>query len=314
MRKNMIMLITIVGMFFLLTNCGQKEKQTDSMDFSNDFAKEMYEEVEDEEDIVSTVSTEPEYIEVDPFDGLKFEIFGISPYCEISINNANCNEEVQNLITYSLDKDFYANGDTAKITASLAVESESESYVLTQTEMEYVVSSQPEYITSIADIDLSLLESELSDYITAEKSAVTHASTKCFTRPKEWSGYESCDDVLHENTWFTSLKKIKSSQFELGRTPFNRISFVYAVDYTEFLYRGPNVEGAPETEVYTGTFWITVSAENIISYPDGRISWGSSANEEYNFVCSFSEIGLEDCVSTTIMANNSDYNIEEITN
>ena len=35
-------------------------------------------------------------VSLDAFDGIKYEVSGISPYCKISINNSGCSEEVQN--------------------------------------------------------------------------------------------------------------------------------------------------------------------------------------------------------------------------
>ncbi len=48
-------------------------------------------------------SAESEYIKNDSSGGIKFDIFGILLYCEISINNVNCNSNIASL-EYELRK------------------------------------------------------------------------------------------------------------------------------------------------------------------------------------------------------------------
>ena len=42
-----------------------------------------------------------ELTEIDPFDGLVLNYSGISPFCSVNFNNANCNKEAQKYVSYT---------------------------------------------------------------------------------------------------------------------------------------------------------------------------------------------------------------------
>lgn len=69
-------------------------------------------------------------ISINPFEGIKYEISEISPYCKISINNQGCTSEAQKYVTYNFDKDVYKNGESATITAVLSTYTGEETYAL----------------------------------------------------------------------------------------------------------------------------------------------------------------------------------------
>ena len=83
--------------------------------------------------------------------------------------------------------------------------------------------------------------------------------------------------------------------------PYNRVSFTYSVDVT--------VDGW-YTESYT--VWGSITATNVISYPDGTIKWGSTSSEDYDFFYKYSELNYEDCVNVSIMEYKNNYNISEV--
>lgn len=244
-------------------------------------------------------------ITIDPFENLSYEVSGISPYCKITINNSACSAEIQKYITFSLDKDYYANGEVAKITATLSANTD-KLYLLENTETAYTISEQPEYITSLDNVDLSLLKQELSDAINAQKSQA-NGGDYLFNLPHWKAGgtnFKSCDNMVASDIYFLSLKTIKLSEFDMQDTPFNQIAFTYSVDYTW--------ENTNRHETGSNTFWVNINAGNIIKCSDGSIKWGYESSESYDFNCSYSQDGLEDCITTTIINNSDNYNISKV--
>lgn len=245
-------------------------------------------------------------IKIDAFKNLSYEVSGISPYCKITINNSACSDEVQKYVSYSFDKEYYKNGESAIITAELYGNIDGENYILESSETTYTVSDQPEYITNLDDVDLSLLKQELTDVITAEKSKAT-GGDYLFTFPHWAAGgtnFKSCDKIVADDIYFLSLKSIKISEYDMYNTPFNQIAFTYSVDYTW--------ENTNSHENGSDTLWINLNAGNLVKYPDGSIKWGYESLESYDFKCSYSEIGLEDCITTTIMNLSDNYNISKV--
>ena len=115
------------------------------------------------------VSTGTQKITVDAFAGISYEITGISPYCKISINNSGCSADSQQRVTYKLDKEYYANGETAVITASVIsykAKDGNNEYILKNEQSTYSVSNQPEYIKTIDKTIISTIQNELDDYVT----------------------------------------------------------------------------------------------------------------------------------------------------
>lgn len=235
---------------------------------------------------------------LDAFDGIKYEVSGISPYCKISINNQGCSEEVQNYVTYSLDKEDYANGDTAVITATLRSSTGDTIYKLSSLEDTYKVSGQTEYITSVDGCDFTALKAELADYITATiASGKKHAAEGYMWTTIFDKGIQDFSNATTtaSDVYFTTVKLNKSA----GNGDFtNRLSFTYKVSYTS----GDN----------TGVFYACISAVNVIKTTNGEIKWGTKNVDDLDFVSESAEGSLENCVTTLIMCNTADYNISKV--
>lgn len=234
---------------------------------------------------------------LDAFNGVSYEVGGISPYCKITINTQNCSEEVQNYVTFKTDKDFYSNGDNAIITATLSSSTEEVVYKLKSTTNEYNISGQAEYLTSLNGVDLTLLKSELNDFVTAQKGSATgthypfgHYSAYVIT---------SLDAATNEDiAYLSSLKKIKQEIFnETGI--FNSLSFLYSIKFTD---RSDTHHNA----------YISITANNLVKNPDGSIRWGTEDLGDYDFICKSSDKSIEDCINTNIMCNSENYNISKI--
>lgn len=239
-------------------------------------------------------------IALDAFDGIKYEVSGISPYCKISIDNSGCSEKVQKYVTYSLDKEQYANGDTAVITATLSSNTGEELYKLATLENTYKVSGQSEYLMSVEGYNLTALKTELADYITA-----SIASAKKSAAEDSWYGganifgrrfnHFSNATTTASDVYFSSVKLNKSSD-NVGFT--NKLTFTYKVSYT--------------ADDKTGVFYACISAVNIMKTASGEIKWGSKNVDDLDFISENADGSLENCVTTLIMCNTADYNISKV--
>ena len=237
-------------------------------------------------------------ITLDPFQGLQYTVTGISPYCEISVNDQNCSDEVQSYVRYSFDKEYYANGDTAIITAELYYGGSE--YQLSDTTYELRVLNRPEYVTSLSGVDTEYIEQELEDYISS-KIASAYTSYDLLSYNVGWY-IETLESVTQEAELFSSLKASKTSEFEMGYTPFNKLSYIYAIRYTYDTY----------SSTQTATTYFNIEAQNIIKYTDGSVSWGTYSNDELSFECAHSTVGVQDCITTTVMTGSINYNISQI--
>ena len=255
------------------------------------------EKISSEEQITEaeTSNAVPSAISIDPFAGIQYVVSGISPYCRITINNQKCSDEVQMYVTYSFDKEKYANGETVTVTAELSANTGENSYILTSSEAQYEISNQPEFISSVDGVDLTLLEQELNDYILSQEGKISgtqyvfgHYSPFMIT---------DVNSISSENTtYFTTLKKNK---YDLDANMFNCMTWIYRVIYTDHW-----------NDTYT--VYINISAYNIVKYPDNSIKWGTQNLNDFDFVCKSSDKSLEDCVLTTIMINSDNYNISKV--
>ncbi len=254
-------------------------------------------------------------ISLDAFEGLTYEVTGISPYCKITINNQGCSETVQNYVKYTLDKDYYANGEKAVITAVLSESSGEEVYKLKSSESSFSVSGQPEYISSTKDIDFTSLKEELADYITTIKSSAIGKNDLFDVSDMNFLDYEislpdanfysrngiKTVDFTLENSYISTLKAIKLSAFD-SETPYNKISFVYTLKVTADV----------NNEISKGNLYVNISANNIIKYPDGSIKWGLKNEDAFDFSYATSTEGIENCVTKSIMNKSDNYNISKV--
>ncbi len=237
---------------------------------------------------------------VDPFTGIDFVISGISPFCEISVNNAACSVDAQLYVEYSFDKAQYANGETAVVTASLTQEAVDNHYVLTAETYSYEMPLQPEYITSLEGLDLSFLIQEQLDNITAQAYSARDTNYLCGRMNHYGYSFVSIENI---DVYFMSLKQIKIPNFDERTLPFNRVSFMHKVNFNT---------------VYHGMLsrWCVLTATNIVKYPDGTIKWGINSHEEYNFIDdtrdSYGGYSYEDSIEQMIMNFRQNYNISEV--
>lgn len=241
-------------------------------------------------------------ISLNPFEGIKYEISGISPYCKVAINNSDCAEEVQKYVKYKLDKETYANGETAIVTAELSSNTGENAYKLTAKNAQCTVSGQPEYVSSVEGIKLDALKKELNDFVKANIAEAVKRGTEGFMYSSVLgtgvsSELKKVENLTAGNVYFQSKKLQKQSD---SSDYFNYLTFTYS--------------GAYVGKYASGNFYSCVSAVNIIRYPDGSIKWGSKSPDNYDFISEGSTEGMEYTVSAFITAHSSDYNITKVEN
>lgn len=241
----------------------------------------------------TTVPTEPPAVEIDPFDGIKFELTGVSPFCEVLINTSLCVEEAQEYVKYTTDQEYYQNGDTAVVTAELVSRKAMEEYVLKSTEMTVAVKDMPEYITSVEGVDLSPIEKELSDWLDA-KTAKTLDTPYIFDTDHGVGTHKAIEAVT-ENAVYLSSRKIQ--KHEPNTKIHNYLGYVYSI----------TTRTSNDTSF---TLNVVIYACNIIRYPDGTITWGDAGSWDFEF--SQSTAGVEVIIANNITAYSDDYNISKI--
>ncbi len=325
--KKLIAFLLIFAVAMGMVACSGSDRQADELWSEGSASEEDTFYGEDQDEADRDKATEPEKpvettepvvtttpdirTAIDPFAGLKFVPSGVSPYCQVGLNNQGCSRDAQLYVEYTFDKEIYANGDTVTVTAQLSRSADPELYFLTQSQATYTLSDQPEYITSVDGLDLTLLESELNDYVTAQvASAIEHLEFfDCGFGDVAGFGshtsYASIETLLEEK-YCSALKLTKQNKMD-KKTPFNKISYVYSFPVTFEPYHPGDY-----STVITGTVFVTIHASNVIKYPDGSIQWGTTGPEAYDFTWGTSVISLENCVSICIMKDSADYNITKI--
>lgn len=263
---------------------------------------------------------------IDPFDGVTYETSGISPYCKVAVNNQKCAAEVQQYVTYKLDKNRYANGETAVITAELSTNTGSGSYILSKSEAEYKIENQAEYITDPSSIDESQLKKELSDKMNASISAST-GTDRLFgedvffnycEKTEAWKSYqgqiyftkerkiENITPQMH-SAYLSFLKTQKENQFS-DETPYNTCSFVYCLDFSVAVNVDLRSSGDTVLKIPC-KMYVNLVAKNIVKSQDGSIYWN---NELCDFDVITSSDRVDNFISNTIMSNSDTYNISKV--
>ena len=304
MFKKLVCALLAMMMLFSFTACGNDE------DEQNVFRPTGTPSIQDDYYQNDATATVPNATAINPFDGVSYTVSGVSPYCQISVNTQNCSKEIQNYIKFTTDKKAYANGEEAVITAELLSRAP-EDYKLTNSTQTYEIINQPEYITSVEEVDLSLLKSQINDKLTSEISMAIGAGDGFGT--DAYCLVDSKQNPIHsykfvsvspelKKSYICSLKGIKQENFN-SRTAFN----YYAEIYDLFLTVEVNGKN------YTGHLFVCISAANIIQNPDNTIEWGGQS--QYDLVFSaVSQTSVNEAVNICITSNSENYNISEINN
>ncbi len=232
---------------------------------------------------------------LDAFAGISYEVTGVSPYCQLTVNTQGCSEDVQKYVTFELDKENYANGDTAVVTAKLSNNTGDASYKLEAATSNFEIKGQAEYISSVEGYDFTALKTELADYITASFANAKKPdwNTNLFGT---WIASPKTVTKTDGDVYLSSLKPTKKGD---NLDCLNRLSFTYKISWAN--------------DNKSGVFYACISAVNVMKTADGKIMWGKKNADDYDFVAESADGSIENCVTTLIMCNKDNYNISKVT-
>ena len=305
MKKRIFALALAVAMLLGLAACG------DNLILSLDESSQNEQGGSNAESLENAA---PAAAQIDPFEGLTVTFEGISPFCTVIINNANCSDLAQEMVEYSVSPDTvttegqFALGESVTIYASLRSSSGYTSetqptYALTQTEKAWKVENVPEYLTSIPEeLDLSDFLQEEQDYLTSI-TAWTQNDRPFEVGENGLFKFKSFSDLNLESAYFSSMKKSAYSKYQNDLEYFNCIVLNYSIRIT----------AARKNKESTEVRHIAVLAKNIVRYPDGSLGWGIDDPAALDFEYDWNATGQKDLIAKHITAARADYNVTEIT-
>lgn len=336
-------LIGFLACVLILSSCGNSDTyNNDSKSGFNLFGKDKAEtddfgvnvnENKNEADNFEKNVSEKKML--DPFENLEVQFDGISPYVNIVINNSKCDSDIQQNVTFSVEEGKrYANGDSVKVTAGLNPENQSAlDFELSKTEMEYTVSDMPEYVTDFSEIDCSVLDNEIQQYMDSHYMFSNHNDTVMVNGSANGDYYNSIMGTKLEN--FVSsfyLEKFKNSKVVShyqailkpnlinqcsidnnagNKNETNTYNYYYAKYVNNYAIRGRydasidkhyDYNEAPQ---YNTEMIIFIELTNVISYPDGTLKYNVNLNHGAYIA---DETGYFECISS----KGDKYNVSEI--
>ncbi len=235
---------------------------------------------------------------IDPFAGLVVNTSGISPYTTLWLNNQDCSELAQIHVSYSFDKEYYKNGDTAVITAYFSYGNTTDMLLSAKT-MTYAVTCSY-YVTEENGLDLSPIKQAGHDLVSDEINRLVSLDWTDLTLFDYYIG--AIDSVVptFSGAYISALKTNK--WYDEGFTESrNMVTLIYQLDW----------EGGSRD----GTIYIAIVAPNAINSTDGIITWGKDVIGDKGLIYNnqYSDVSFTDCVEKYVANKHENYNISEIT-
>ena len=271
--------------------------------------------ITNKKDAEYTVSGLSTLIELDPFDGLQLDYFGISPFCKVAINDSKCPLEVQKYVTYTVSGETFASGDTVIVTAELSKEATQEyGYILKGNinQKEYIVSDVPYYVNDLDDVDVSYISSELRDYILSEisfekKYTVLGQDAWGFLetygdRGNNWCDFFNVPSVISNDAYMLTIKEKSKENFTNGDSPYNTL-VILATCTAEASHQSSHDMWYGKGEIY-----VAFRLNNIVMYPDGSIGWGNDSPDTLDIQYSSTLNGLNSLIETNVTSHSRTYN------
>jgi len=271
-----------------------------------------------EDFLTYTVYGLQELIYVDPFEGLVVNSNGISPFGSISLDNADCSKDAQRYVNYNFAKEYYANGDSVVINATIDEDvTRSLGYAVSEDSKEFTLSGMPYYLETMEGVDVSSIEAELRDSITSQTSFITNdelfgvrANSFC----EKYIGKSSIawiylyTDVLSVQSKEAHLLTIKERQkqafLEGDVSSYNRLTISTVCKAVAGIQNSENQQA--------GDIYLTFSIHNIIVYPDGSLGWGKTDPASHEITYSSTLTSLEKLVESTVTKYVDTYNIKKL--
>ena len=253
----------------------------------------------------------PDPITIDPFKGIKYDVSGISPFCTVSINNQDCSAEAQYYVEYTVEGQYFANGDTVTIHAKSP-------YALTKTEDTFRIENAPYYVESLDGLDCSLLISELRDNVIAEtsfetKSSICGVSVENFFIGINLSSYQF-------NAYYTEIASLeergayllclkKSLWQDKGDRVINALKILFSCQV-----KASGTSFGTRRETDFEPMYLSFELYNIVCYPDGHLGFGRNDPERHDIATGGSVVSYEALKASYVDGHRSEYNVTEINN
>lgn len=244
------------------------------------------------------------HVDIDPFTGIDYLVTGISPYCTISVNNAGCSEDAQMYVDYTFDKEYYKNGDTVTVTASLNEEVwyTNTDYTLSETSTTYTISGQSAYISSVAGLDLSQVKSEADDYVDTHIGGAIADGSGSASLFNMDTCYIDTATPTFKGAYLSTLKtnRLYDEYYDGYR---NMITILYQIDWA----------GADEDIPHSGTIYVAVILPNLVEKTDNTLTWGLDVMGDLGKTYGSNDTSLDACIDAHVINNRDYYNIIEVT-
>lgn len=217
------------------------------------------------------VSGLAEPVEIDPFEKLEITYTGASPYIQAVIDSTKCDSMVNKYIQFDIENNYLRNGDIFTVTATYnEYDAETYGFIVKNDTKTYTVENQPEYITSLDDLDLTGLQAELNDKLTVTTTA--NEGDGSFAGVYLWNSFKAIAEKKHRTSYLVSLKNSFEDKFDGYNYNYNRYIQIY--EYT--------INAKKEQK----KVYVAVYVNNICKNADGTISWdiqlGALGDENYD--------------------------------
>lgn len=251
----------------------------------------------EEETTTEVPTTEKKKIVLNPFEGIKIDCIGASPFLKVNVDTSMCGEAEQNYINYEFEDKYYKLGDKVVVKAVINDKAKTEEceYIVSPYEKEYEVNNATEWLTVIGDTDMTEINQEVEDAYAA----------KAVIRKDKWAfggvfiasldcEISSVKSVELKNRYFISLKSNRYEEFDKSKIKnFNYYVTIYdvIVEMTDGSTRNMNC---------------SVTMTNIKKDTDGKLRWDVG----YEFKCVHND--YEQLLSEVVIQKRDKYNVAEL--
>lgn len=251
----------------------------------------------EEEATTEVPTTEKKKMVLNPFDGIKIDYMGASPFLKVNVDTSMCGEAEQNYINYEFEDKYYELGDKVVVKAVINDKAKTEEceYIVSPYEKEYEVNNATEWLTVIGDTDMTAINQEVEDALAA--NAVVNYFDQKFG--EIWLGnmtlkISSSGTPQLKAKYLVTLKPNRYEEFNKARN----LKFNYYISLYDI-----KVE-MTDGSVHTITCSVTMT--NIKKDTDGTLRW--DIDLEYSSI----DNDYEQLLSEVVIQKRDKYNVAEL--
>lgn len=289
-------------------------------DYSEKYKAALNREDEDLEKFVFTPAYK-EYVvsdlealtELDPFEGLKLEFDGSSPYVNVSINTSDCSDKANEYLYYVLEEQKgYKIGDTVTVVAYYDSSPDflgEEGYIFTRDRCEYTVECDSEFINVKSEVDFTELNQNMFDVVEANANSwvgkffIFNIKNDQFVDNSSfYTTIKSIDSVELCGSYLMSLKSPES--WLSDKEAYNKYCNIYCVSFKLYDKLSDETHNCKVYAAYT--------IENISADKSGDLKYNNGQEFDSEMVNGYADTLLNSLESTQVIANKGNYNVLEI--